>query len=142
MFGNNFTSPYGYNSMPTATQPYGYPMNPYTPNTPTQAPAQTNTNMIFVNGLEDVRQRPQANNSVVLYADNDKPLVYKKTVDSKGQYSVEAFDITPHVEKAPEPAPEYATKSEFESLQKKLVTLEETVALLIPTKEVANGTNS
>lgn len=142
MFGNNYSNPYGFNSMPTATQPYGYPMSPYTANAPVQAPAQTNTNMIFVNGLEDVRQRVQANNSVVLYADNDKPLVYKKTVDSKGQYSVEAFDITPHVEKAPEPVPEYATKSEFETLQKKLVTLEETVTMLIPTKEVSNGTNS
>lgn len=139
---NNFTSPYGYNSMPTATQPYGYPMNPYTPGAtmpqPTPQPNNT-TNMIFVNGVEDVRQRPQANNSVVLYADNDKAMVYKKTVDGKGQFNVEVFDIVPHIEKAPEAKPEYATKSEFEAIQKKIATLEETVTMLIPTKEVPNG---
>ena len=140
MFGN-YSSPYGYNSMPTATQPYGYPMNPYPPVQPSvQTPVQTNTNMIFVNGLEDVKQRPQSNNSVMLYADNDKAIVYKKTVDGKGQYNVEVFDIIPHKEEViKQEIGDFVPRTEFEVLQKKIATLEDTVAMLIPVKEEVNS---
>ena len=146
MFGN-YSSPYGYNSMPTATQPYGYPMNTYPPvQTPVQTPTQTNTNMIFVNGLEDVKQRPQPNNSVMLYADNDKAIVYKKTVDGKGQYNVETFDIAPHKEEIVKTeSGNFVPRTEFEALQKKISVLEDTVAMLIPakTEEVkTDGTNN
>lgn len=108
MFGNNF----GFsNSMPTATQPYGYPMNPYMNNNMMNNPAPpvqqntqqnqtmpTNTNKIYVNGLEDVRNRPLAPNSDFVFLDNDKPIIYQKIVDGKGQFEVKAFDIIPHTE--------------------------------------------
>ena len=106
MFGNNF----GYNSMPTATQPYGYPMNPYMNNMANpnqmqpqsqiqpQQPITTNTNKIYVNGIEDVRNRSLLPNSDYIFLDNDNAIIYQKIVDSKGQFEVKAFDIVPHIE--------------------------------------------
>ena len=141
---NNFTSPYGFNSMPTATQPYGYPMNPYNtvgtaPTQPTPAP----TNIIYVSGLDDVKTRPVPAGGTMIFADNDKPLLYKKSVDAKGQYEVETFDIMPHKDepKPVETSKDFVPRSEFEALQKKIVSLEETVSMLIPTKEVPDGRN-
>lgn len=136
---NNFTSPFGYNSMPTATQPYGYPMGPYTNlggSTPTTSAPQAYTNLIYVSGLEDAKTRPVPAGGTMIFADNDKPLLYKKTVDNKGQYEVETFDITPHKEEIPktDTTKDFVPRSEFETLQKKIVSLEETVAMLIPAK--------
>lgn len=136
---NNFASPYGYNSMPTATQPYGYPMNPYnnvgntTPTTPT---LQAYTNLIYVSGVEDVKTRAVPAGGTMIFADNDKPLLYKKTVDNKGQYEIETFDILPHKDepKPTEVPKDYVPRSEFEALQKKISTLEDTIAMFIPTK--------
>ena len=113
MFGNyNFGNTYG-NSMPTATQPYGYPIGNYNMNynipnmaQPTQM-QQTNTNKIFVSSIDEVRQRQLPNNSDVIFLDNDKPILYQKIVDGKGQFEVKAFSITPYspveTEKTTEP---------------------------------------
>lgn len=92
-----------YNSMPTATQPYGYPFNNLNNYLPQQASTaqqnqlfqNQNTNMIFVSGIEDVKQRTQMPSTTMMYVDNDKPLVYKKTIDNKGHYTIEEFDIIP-----------------------------------------------
>lgn len=94
-YGNSFQ--YG-NSYPTATQPYGYPMGGYNMATMAQPqmPQQTNTNKIYVSGIEDVRQRQLPNGSDVIFLDNDKPILYQKIVDGKGQFEVKAFNITPY----------------------------------------------
>lgn len=146
---NNYSSPFGYNTMPTATQPYGYPMSPYTNlggNTSAATPApQPYTNLIYVSGVDDVKTRMVPNGSTMIFADNDKPLLYKKTVDSKGQYTLETFDITPHKEEAPkaEMPKDFVPRAEFDAMQKKIVSLEETIAMLIPTKkEVITDGNS
>jgi hypothetical protein len=101
MFGNY--NQFGNYSMPTGTQPYGYPMNGY--NMPQQPQMQTNTNKIYVSGIEDVRQRQLPNGSDVIFLDNDKPILYQKIVDSKGQFDVKAFSITPY-------APQESVKNE------------------------------
>ena len=100
MFSNNFNN-YGYaNTIPTSTQPYGYPMSNYgmqsmaQPQMPMQP--QTNTNKIYVSGIDDVRNRQLPNNSDVIYLDNDKPILYQKVVDGKGQFEVKAFSIVPY----------------------------------------------
>lgn len=146
---NNFTNSFGFNSMPTATQPYGYPMNPYAnPGAmlPTQTTLQPYTNLIYVSGIEDVRTRPVPAGGTMIFADNDKPLLYKKVVDNKGQFEVETFDITPHKEEAPKTVTvDYVPRAEFDALQKRINTMESTLTLLIPTKseEVkSDGTNS
>lgn len=133
---NNFINPYGYTSMPTATQPYGYPMNSYTNPGNTTSISQAYTNLIYVSGIEDVKTRVVPAGSTMIFADNDKPLLYKKTVDNKGQYEIETFDILPHKDepKSTEVSKDYVPRSEFNALQKKISTLEDTIAMFIPVK--------
>ena len=144
MFNPNFGNPYGMASMPTATQPYGFPMSPFSggqfapPQQQQQstAPAFTNTNKIYVSGIEEVKNRPLPFNSDMLFIDNDKPLVYQKTVDSKGQFEVKVFDITPHEGKdeangaGAVDLSAYAPKSDLEALQREIRVLKEQVSKL------------
>lgn len=144
MFGNNFNSPFGYNSMPTATQPYGYPMVSYPQTQPQQTP-QTNTNKIYVTGIDDVRNRMLPTSSDYVFLDNDKPLLYQKIVDSKGQFDVKVFDIIPHVEKPEsDKTKDFVPRSEFTALQNKIANIEDAIAMLIPTKQEdkTDGTNN
>lgn len=94
MFGNNYSN-FGFNTMPTATQPFGYPLNPYQQQQP-QMPMHTQTNIVYVSGLEEVKAKQLMPNSEMMFADNDKPILYKKIVDSKGQYEVKMFKISPY----------------------------------------------
>ena len=68
----NYNFGYG-NTMPTGTQPYGYPIGNY--NVPQMAQPQiqpqTTTNKIYVSGIEEVRQKQLPNNSEVVFIDND-----------------------------------------------------------------------
>lgn len=98
-------NPYQFNnSMPSATQPYGYPMLPYTGSPqqaqPIQQP-QMNTNKIFVSGIEEVKMKMLPPNSEFVYLDNEKSILYQKTVDSTGHFEVRAFDIIEHKEQKP-----------------------------------------
>lgn len=117
---NNYGYP-NFNSMPSATQPYGYPMPPQMPQTTPQNPP-LQTNIIYVNGIDDARNRPLPPNSNYAFMDNDKAILYRKTVDGQGKMTVEAFDIVPHTE-APVEQPDYALKSDILMLQKELAKL-------------------
>lgn len=83
----------------------------------------TNTNKIFVAGIDDVKSRNIPFNSDFIFLDNDKPYLYQKTVDGKGQFEVKAFEI--HEIKPQEKAKEdnsinlsnYVTLTEFEALK-------------------------
>ena len=98
-------NPYQFNnSMPSATQPYGYPMTPYVgmpQQTPPVQQPQINTNKIFVSGIEEVKMKMLPPNSEFVYLDNEKSILYQKTVDSTGHFEVRAFDITEHKEQKP-----------------------------------------
>lgn len=104
---NNFMN-YGYNPFGSAGMNYGYIpapyYNQYQQGTPAPQPQQqtqvqpqtqpaTNTNEIFVNGVEDVRNRPLPTNSNYIFLDNDKALLYEKIVDSRGQFEVKTYEI-------------------------------------------------
>lgn len=106
---NSFLN-YGYNPYGSAGLNYGYTPTPYynsyQPTPPatqpqsTQAPQQSvqpqssiNTNEIFVNGIEDVRNRPIPANSSYMFLDNDKALLYEKIVDGRGQFEVKTYEI-------------------------------------------------
>lgn len=138
MFGNNYSNPYNYNGY---TQPYGY--NPYpqsvspTQNTLPQT-ISTNTNKVFVNGVEDVRNYRLPPNSDYTFLDNDKPLLYQKTVDGKGQFEVKVFDITPHKEsEVSSNAPnlnDYVLRSDFDKLSAELIQLKNKIQELGGTK--------
>ena len=138
MFGNNYSNPYNYNGY---TQPYGY--NPYpqsvspTQNTLPQT-ISTNTNKVFVNGVEDVRNYRLPPNSDYTFLDNDKPLLYQKTVDGKGPCEVKVFDITPHKEsEVSSNAPnlnDYVLRSDFDKLSAELIQLKNKIQELGGTK--------
>lgn len=105
---NNFMNYNGYNPYGSAGMNYGYTPTPYytpyqqttsVPQTQPQPQAQTqpqtitNTNEIFVNGIDDVRNRPLPTNSNYIFLDNDKALLYEKIVDSRGQFEVKTYEI-------------------------------------------------
>lgn len=132
MYNNSFGNPFAFNNtMPTATQPYGYQMPNYLPQpqmqqSPQNLNMQTNTNKIFVNGIEDVKNTRLTPNSDYIFLDNDKALLYQKTVDGQGKFEVKAFDIIPHDPKKDEaPLKEidlsvYVPRTEFEKVQQEL----------------------
>lgn len=99
MFTNNYGNYGAYgNSMPTGTQPYGYPISPYMniaqQNQMQQQSQQmpiTNTNKIYVNGIDDVRNRLLPPNSDFIFLDNDKVTLYQKVVDANGNFDVKSF---------------------------------------------------
>lgn len=88
-----------------------------------QQSSATNTNKIFVSSLDDVKSKSLPANSDFIFLDNDKPILYQKTVDSKGQFEVKAFEI--HEIKPQEKQKEdnsinlsnYVTLTEFEALK-------------------------
>lgn len=115
---NNYGFP-GFNSLPTATQPYGFPMPQSAPQPVQQQPQ---SNIVYVNGIDDVKNRPLPPNSNYAFMDNDNPILYRKTVDAQGRMAVEVFDIVPHKE-TPVAQPDYAFKSDIELLQKEIAKL-------------------
>lgn len=115
-------------------QPYSYGVNPYTQANQSSQPQMT-TNKIIVSGLDEVRMRMQPTNSEMIYLDNEKSLLYQKTVDNTGHFEVKVFDISEH--KAPEIPPKtevkaeptnYVTQEAFDSLQKEFRALKDKVA--------------
>lgn len=115
---NNYGFP-GFNSLPTAPQPYGFPMPQSAPQPVQQQPQ---SNIVYVNGIDDVKNRPLPPNSNYAFMDNDNPILYRKTVDAQGRMAVEVFDIVPHTE-TPVEQPDYALKSDILMLQKELAKL-------------------
>lgn len=116
----NYGYPMSFNSFPTATQPYGFPVT--NPINQSQLQSQPQSNIIYVNGIDDVKNRQLPNNSNFVFMDNDNPIIYRKTVDGQGKMSVEAFDIVPHKDVAV-PKPEYALKSDIEALKGEILKL-------------------
>lgn len=136
----NTPYPFGTVSTPTATQPYGYPMGPYSAaRQPVHIP-QLSTNIVYVNGIDDVRNRQMPYNSDTIFVDNDKPLIYRKIVNDRGQFEVKIFSVTEYTEPAATPAVSPVSREEFENLQREVVSLRDT---LIP-KSIGdnNGTGS
>lgn len=142
---------YGMNSMPTATQPYGYPFNPYaqpmTQQTPSQPQKQIDTNKIYVSGIEDVRMRMLPPNSEYIFLDNEKSLLYQKKVDANGQFEVTAYVISEYKgelgakEQTTIDLSNYVPRNEFTALQDEIKALKEKMST-ITTRSVANGTTS
>lgn len=138
MYGNNIYSPYGnMTNVPPVSQPYGYPNNTYfnqmQQNAQNQAQNYTNTNKIYVSGIEEVKQRYVPFNSDILFIDNDKPLIYQKIVDSKGQFEVKIFDITPHIDELDTKETSsinlsnYVLKSDFDALESEIKGLKDKI---------------
>lgn len=122
---------YGANTIPTATQPYGYPFNPYPQPQPQK---QIDTNKIYVSGIEDVRMRMLPPNSEYIFLDNEKSVLYQKKVDANGQFEVKAYAISEYkgdLTAREQPSIDlsgYVPRSEFEALQAEIKALSEKIA--------------
>ncbi len=131
----NFQNPYQQFN-PNLTQQQSQSQN--------QQSSATNTNKIFVSGIDDVKSKPLSANSDFIFLDNDKPILYQKTVDSKGQFEVKAFEI--HEIKPQERQKEdnsinlsdYVTLTEFEALKGQIDELKNKITKL----SVQNELNS
>ena len=115
----------------------------YAPQTPTQQqPAQMNTNKIYVTGIEDARTRQLPPNSDFIFLDNDKPLLYRKTVDATGKMEIKAFKISEYTEtEAPAPAvdmSQFVSVEEFKGVQAEMGRIKRTIDGLLK-KEKKGG---
>ena len=97
---------YNFSGIPQPNQPYGFNTVPYqSQQQRTGQNNQTNTNKIYVSGIEDVRARMLPAGSDFIFLDNDKPILYQKIVSPSGQFEVKTFTISPY-------EPQEATKTE------------------------------
>ena len=121
---------FGYNPVfPTANQPYNFQnpnyMNGYynQPQNPQNLSPNTMTNKIYVSDENDVRSRYLPPNSDYIFLDNDKPLLYQKIVDNKGQFEVKVFKISQNLPEKKEETAEtdklsgYAKTEEIEQVR-------------------------
>lgn len=139
---NNYTGynpyqNYGYNTM--MQQPFGYGTN-NNYGMPTQQQSQpTNTNKIYVSGLDEVKTRILQPNSDFIFLDNDKPILYQKIVSPNGQFEVKAFEIKPYKaeEQKKDENSEYVKQSDLEPLKTEIQELKD--KLSTRKAEVANG---
>lgn len=137
------------NTMPTATQPYGYSMTnmPMYQQQPQQQEQNQFTNIIFVSGIDDVKKRYQSPNSEMYYADNEKPLLYKKIVYPNGQFDVKSFTITEYTGKEDEKQDNsidlscYIKTTDLDPIKNEIKALKEQVAKYIKVGGIINGTD-
>lgn len=101
-----------------------------------------NTNIIYVNGIDDAKNRQQPTNSVYMYRDNEKQMIYEKTVDSKGQFEVKTYAITAtNAPQSPKPAEPidlsiYAKKSDIDAIKGEISNVKESVKKMIMAGEL------
>lgn len=145
MYNQNF-NPF-INSMPSATQPFGYAMNNmnnYTQQSQQTQQNQPMTNIIYVSGISDVKSRWQLPNTEMFYADNYKPLLYKKQVYANGQFDIKTYDISEHSEDKDTTTEDgvdlsgYAKASDLEKIKEDIRSINE--RLNAKKTEVQNGT--
>ena len=145
MYNNNYLNGYGYNQFGS-----GYPYySQYTQTTQVTQPQQTiqgnpqtNTNQIFVNGVEDVRNRAVPPNSSFIFTDNDKPILYEKSVDGKGQFEIKTYEIreinAQEVKKDTQPinSSDFVKSSEFEAFKEEFRKLQNKLTKFTVQKEI------
>lgn len=157
-YGNIYQTPYNapYGGfMPsqgnyTGQAPFAPQNGNYTPQTPSQPqsqqqPAQMNTNKIYVTGIDDARARQLPPNSDFIFLDNDKPLLYRKTVDATGKMEIKAFKISEYTETeaATASAPavdmsQFVSVEEFKTVQTEMGRIKRTIDGLLK-KEKKGG---
>ena len=108
----------------------------------------TNTNKIFVAGIDDVKSRNIPFNSDFIFLDNDKPILYQKTVDSKGQFEVKAFEINEIKAQDSQKQPDtinlsnYVTLTEFEALKGQIDELKNKITKMSVQNQLNSLTSS
>lgn len=109
-----------------------------------QASSATNTNKIFVSGLDEVKGKNLYPNSDMMFLDNDKPILYQKVVDGKGQATYKMFDITPHDDTQDAKnensinLSNYVTLTEFEALKGQIDELKNKITKMSVQSELSS----
>lgn len=113
----------------------------YAPQTPTQPqvtqqPAQMNTNKIYVTGIEGARTMQFPPNSDYILLDNDKPLLYRKTVDATGKMEIKPFKISEYTETEAAPAQavdmsQFVSVDEFKGVQSEITRIKQNIDRLL-----------
>ena len=135
----NYQNPYQQFN-PNLTQQQTQPQN--------QQPSATNTNKIFVSSLDDVKSKSLPANSDFIFLDNDKPILYQKTVDSKGQFEVKAFEINEIKAQDSQKQPDtinlsnYVTLTEFEALKRQIDELKNKITKMSVQNQLNSLTSS
>lgn len=116
-YGGNF---YGGN--------FGYNQNQYPNNYQQPKVNQQSTQYYWVNNIEGAKSFQMLPNQTVMLMDSENPIVYMKQTNSMGQATLKYFKLTEISEQEVrnqniQPAQEYALKSDFESLSKKIEEL-------------------
>lgn len=155
-YGNMYQTPYNASYggfMPsqgnyTGQAPFAPQNGNYAPQAqPQQQNSQMNTNKIYVTGIEDARARQLPPNSDYIFLDNDKPLLYRKTVDATGKMEIKAFKISEYTEAEAAPAPaaapavdlsQFVSVEEFKTVQTEMGRIKRTIDGLLK-KEKKGG---
>lgn len=126
--------------MPSMAQ--NQPLNGY------QAQAQqtvlpTKTNVPLVTSLAEAMSRTTELNSDTFYADQDKPVIYRVSVDMQGRKTYKTFEITDVTEQAVEQSVQavapnidlsaYATKEDLKALENKITTFAQSFGFNVST---------
>lgn len=144
MYGNNNYGGY----MPYNSQYSGYNNNqgiyaqqqPFVPQSANYAPQtalqQMTTNKVYVTGIEDARSRQLPPNSDFIFLDNDKPLLYRKTVDATGKMEIKTFKIAEYTEAETASAPavdmsQFVSADEFKGMQTEVGRIKKTIDSLL-----------
>lgn len=150
MYQTPYSVPYSGYMQPqgnyTGQAPFAPQNGNYAPQTPTQQqPAQMNTNKIYVTGIDDARARQLPPNSDYIFLDNDKPLLYRKTVDATGKMEIKAFKISEYTETEAVPASapavdvsQFVSVEEFKTVQTEMGRIKRTIDGLLK-KEKKGG---
>ena len=82
-------------------------------------------------------------NSDFIFLDNDKPLLYRKTVDATGKMEIKAFKISEYTETEAAPAPavdmsQFVSVEEFKTVQTEMGRIKRTIDGLLK-KEKKGG---
>lgn len=141
--GNNYggyvpySTPYNGQTNYMGQAPFAPQNGNYAPQTPTQQqPAQMNTNKIYVTGIDDAKARQLPPNSDFIFLDNDKPLLYRKTVDATGKMEIKAFKISEYTETEAAPAPavdlsQFVSIEQFKDVQTEMNRIKKTIDTLL-----------
>lgn len=147
--------PYNYGGTYIPNYNYQNPYQQFNPNLTQQQTQQqnqqssaTNTNKIFVSSIDDVKSKSLPANSDFIFLDNDKPILYQKTVDSKGQFEVKAFEIHEIKAQDNQKQPDtinlsnYVTLTEFETLKGQIDELKNKITKMSVQNQLNSLTSS
>ena len=129
-YGGNF---YGGN--------FGYNQNQYPNNYQQPKVNQQSTQYYWVNNIEGAKSFQMLPNQTVMLMDSENPVVYMKQTNNMGQATLKYFKLTEISEQEVrnqniQPAPEYALKSDIDTLNEKLDSI---LKSLSSKEEINNG---